>query len=304
MEKEKKTEIKVGITVLLSLLIFLFIYGWAKNFSLSSEEKILKINFPTAAGLEIGDMVSVNGVKKGLVESITSTSNYAHVSIKFRENVDIREDAIFSIMMLDLMGGKKVEISSGLSANELDYSKTHPGNFAGDISTAMATLSSVETDLVDVISELKISLQGANNIINNPDFSNNITETLEEFKILSQNMNQFLSDNKEIVSETIKNTKEITSKTNLLLDKNSDNLTSVIKNLDSTITSSNSLIKKLTKLSSEVSNSENNLGKILYNEELFNDLKVSIKQLKELTKTINDQLNSGGLEVKADVDLF
>jgi len=304
MENEKKTEIKVGITILVSLLIFVFVYGWAKNFSLSSEEKLLHINFPTAAGLEIGDMVSVNGVKKGLVESITSNSNFALVNIKFREDVDLRDDAVFSIMMLDLMGGKKIEISSGFSNNELDYSKIHLGNFSGDISTAMATLSSVEADLVDVIGELKISLQGANNILNNPEFSDNVNTTLNEFKNLSQNMNQFLVNNRAIISETIKNTKEITEKTNQLIERNSDQVTSVIKNLDSTLVSSNQLIAKLSKLTNEVTNSENNLGKILYNEEIFNDLKVSLKQLKELTKTINDQLNSGGLEVKADVDLF
>ena len=68
--------------------------------------------------------------------------------------------------------------------------------------------------------------------------------------------------------------------------------------------SSNELILQLTQLSDETRNSQNNLGKILYDENLVNDLKTSLSQIKELTEIINSQLKSGGLEVKADVDLF
>ena len=49
---------------------------------------------------------------------------------------------------------------------------------------------------------------------------------------------------------------------------------------------------------------KNNIGKILYDENLYNDVKESLEQLKKLTKTLNTQLENGGLEVKADVDLF
>ena len=37
MRNEKKTEIKVGITVLAGIVLFIFVYGWAKNYSVSSD---------------------------------------------------------------------------------------------------------------------------------------------------------------------------------------------------------------------------------------------------------------------------
>ena len=304
MNSEKKTELKVGATVFAAIIIFIFVYGWAKNFNVSAAEKVVYVNFSTAAGLEIGDLVSVNGVKKGLVESIASDNNYALVELKFREEVNLKEDATFSIMMLDLMGGKKIEISSGNSQTLLDYNTTQSGKFAGDISTAMATLSSVEADLVDVIGELKTTLKAANSIIGNSEFTKNMTATIEQFKLLSESMNEIVTENKTTLRQTLENTQELTNKTNLLLDQNSERITAVIINLDSTLSSSNKLLVKLNKLSNEVINSENNLGKFLYNEEMMEDLEISLKQIRELTSTINRQLNSGGLEVKADVDLF
>ena len=79
MNEDKKTEVKVGITVLAAIIVFIFIYGWAKNFDLTSNEKNLTIKFETVAGLELGDLVSVNGVRKGLVNSVTTKDNFALV---------------------------------------------------------------------------------------------------------------------------------------------------------------------------------------------------------------------------------
>lgn len=305
MNSEKKTEIKVGLTVLMAILIFIFIFSWAKNFNLDSNNNLLTVQFATVAGLEIGDLVSVNGVRKGLVDAIFSTNNNnATVKIKFTENVNLKEDATFSIMMLDLMGGKKIEINSGNSDVLLDYEKTQIGKFSGDISTAMATLSSVESDLVEVIGELKTTLRSANSIIGNQEFTENIKNSVIQLTNLSENLNSLVVSNKEVISTTLQNAKELTDKTNVLLENNSEKITSVLTNLNSTLNSSNELILQLTQLSDETRNSQNNLGKILYDENLVNDLKTSLSQIKELTEIINSQLKSGGLEVKADVDLF
>lgn len=304
MNNEKKTEIKVGITVLAALILFLLVFGWAKNYSLSSDEKTLQIKFPTVAGLEIGDLVSVNGVRKGLVEQIKTDDNSALVEVNFSEEVKLKENATFSIMMLDLMGGKKIEIKAGNSEKLIDYTQIQHGEFSGDISTAMATLNSVQADLVDVIGELKKSLHTANNIFGDNNFASDISTSLSEVRKLSESLNKMVIDNKEIFEQTLENAKNLTEKTNNVLDENSSKITNVLGNLDSTLISSNTLITKLAKITDEVANSENNLGKILYDENLLKDLKSSLKQVSELTKIINDQLKSGGLEVKADVDIF
>lgn len=304
MNNEKKTEIKVGITVLAALILFLLVFGWAKNYSLSSDEKTLQIKFPTVAGLEIGDLVSVNGVRKGLVEQIKTDDNSALVEVNFSEEVKLKENATFSIMMLDLMGGKKIEIKAGNSEKLIDYTQIQHGQFSGDISTAMATLNSVQADLVDVIGELKKSLHTANNIFGDNNFASDISTSLSEVRKLSESLNKMVIDNKEIFEQTLENAKNLTEKTNNVLDENSSRITNVLGNLDSTLISSNTLITKLAKITDEVANSENNLGKILYDENLLKDLKSSLKQVSELTKIINDQLKSGGLEVKADVDIF
>lgn len=304
MNKEKKTEVKVGVTVFIAIILFVFIYGWAKNFDLSTNDKNLKIKFETVSGLEIGDLVSVNGVRKGLVNSIANKDNYALINVKFNEPVNLKQDATFSVMMLDLMGGKKIEINPGKSEILINYDEIQVGKFAGDISTAMATLSSVESDLIEVISELKTSLYNANKLFSNNELSNNIALSMEQIKLLSTNLNSMIDQNKTILNGTIHNIGELTESTKNLLNDNSENFSSILIKFDSTLTESNKLLKSLNTFSNEISNSENNIGKIMYDKELLKDLQISFKEIKELTKTINKQLKSGGLEVKADVDIF
>jgi phospholipid/cholesterol/gamma-HCH transport system substrate-binding protein len=80
MKNERKTEIKVGITVTLSLLLFIWIFGWAKNFTLSTDRKEVQIEYTQTAGLEVGDQVTINGVRKGFVNKIKNVSNKVLVS--------------------------------------------------------------------------------------------------------------------------------------------------------------------------------------------------------------------------------
>lgn len=68
MKNSRATEIKVGVTVLLGLLVFIWVLGWAKNFSVSSSDNIVRVSFNKVSGLEIGNNVTVNGVRKGSVK--------------------------------------------------------------------------------------------------------------------------------------------------------------------------------------------------------------------------------------------
>jgi hypothetical protein len=131
-----------------------------------------------------------------------------------------------------------------------------------------------------------------------------LTQAAENLKNLTHNLNELLSNNNDAVTESIKNIEMVSSKTNELLDENSQKINSILVNLDSTLVSSNNILNDISVFTQEIKDSNNNIGKMMYDEELLEDLKVSIKQVRELTELITEQLKSGGLEVKADVDLF
>ncbi len=232
MKEQKKTEIKVGITVLIGILVLLWVLGWAKNFSFESNEKRISVEFETVAGLNVGDQVSIKGIKKGYVEEVYIIDNSARVDIVLNEEVDLRDNARFSLMVLDLMGGKKIEIDPGNSSNLIDYQKLQSGFFLGDISTTMAMLGSVQDDLVDVIHEVKSSLNSLNKLLGNSEFTDELQQSIISLNRLIIKTDKLISDNSQSVNELLNNSNELVQNSNQFIIDNKSNIKSTIQNLN------------------------------------------------------------------------
>ena len=304
MTTNKKTELKVGISLLVSLVILIWIIAWTKNVSFFSDQKELTISFNSVAGLETGDQVAINGVRKGYIDQISIDKNMVLVDILLDEDVDIRSDASFSIMMLDLMGGKKLEIYPGSSGQQLNYSIIHKGYFSGDISTAMATLSSMEDNIKTIIKDLTVTLNAINNLIGDEEFTSNIKSSVKELNKLTQKASILIDENRKGIKTLVDSTSVLVSNSNLLLAKNSENITSSVEQLQILLKNSNQLISRIDSFLVEIETKENNVGKILYDEQFYNDLKIMMQNIKTLTDTLNEQLQNEGINVDANLDLF
>lgn len=304
MKQTGKTEFRVGITVVTALLLLLWIIAWAKNVSFFDKEKILQVSFDSVAGLESGDMVSVNGVRKGRIESIELKENRVLVTAKLDEDTDIRKDAEFSIMMLDLMGGKKLEINPGNSQQQLELGAIHTGKFLGDISTAMAMLSGVENDLKTIIHELRITLNSVNNIITDEKFTEDVKTSFVKLNKLADQASVLISENRSGIKALLDSSHSLVVSTNRFLAGNEENISASIQNTKTFLESSNSLVVKLDTLLAEMPGRRNNLGKLLYDDEMLTNLKESLEDLKKITKILIEQLENEGLNVDANVDLF
>lgn len=304
MKDQRKTEIKVGITVFVGIIILLWVYSWAKNLTINADRKELLIEFNSVAGLEIGDPVTINGVRKGYVDDIKISNSKVDVLVNLDPDVVLKEDAKFYIMMLDLMGGKKIEINPGLSQYLINYSISQKGEFLGDISSAMAVLGSVETDLVDVIREIKTSLSYINKSLADSQFNKDLKNSLTNLSNLTNNLNAFIVDNKDEINKLLKDGSELTKSVNTLIESNKDTITATINSLKKTLDNSQQLITRLNDFFDKTNKGENNLGKALNDQEIINDLKTSIQQLKDLTKILLEQLKSNGIKVDAKINLF
>ena len=304
MKDQRKTDIKVGITVLIGLLALVWIFGWAKNFTLYSNQKTVIVEFETVSGLEKGDPVMVNGVREGFVGDITSKGNDAFASLVIGPDINLKEDASFSITMLDLMGGKKVEIKPGISKKELDYSKIQKGKFDADIATVMAMVGSVQGDLVKIIKDVQVTLASVNSLLTNKEFNNQIKTSVANLALISSKLNILIDENSHNLSRITKNTAELTEDVSSFVKENKEQIKNTFDNISLTIKSTNELLGKINSLTEETTNKENNIGKLLYDENLVNNLKTSLEQVKELTKILLEQLKDKGLNVDAKIKIF
>jgi len=304
MKDQRKTEIKVGITVIVSLIIFLWILGWAKNFSFTSNERTLEIEFNNAAGLEVGDYVTVNGVRKGNVQDIEIKANEVLVKAAISNEVNLRKDAKFYIAMVDLMGGKKIDIKPGVSQSPLDYNKIQQGSFNADIPAVMSLVGSMQDDLISTLKEVKVTLSSLNNYLTDKKLNENVKMSLANLNKLTQKLNLMIDENRSNINKLASNSVELTEDAKNFMKNNQDEISNSIKEASNVLSKTDSLMTKLNEFSNEVKDQQNNLGKIMYDKNLYTNLSQSIKQVDELTKLLLEQLKKEGLKVDAKIHLF
>ena len=66
----RRTDIQVGITVLVALGILLWGVTWLKEFSLARKQRVWIVHFPQTGGLAAADEVQVNGIRLGDVRDV------------------------------------------------------------------------------------------------------------------------------------------------------------------------------------------------------------------------------------------
>ncbi|HCY77569.1 MAG TPA: ABC transporter substrate-binding protein [Ignavibacteriales bacterium] len=301
MRDERKTEIRVGLTVLVGILVFIWILGWAKNFSLKSNEQIVKVRFTNVSGLEIGDQVTVNGLRKGFVKEMIVEPNNVLVELSIENDVHLKSDASFAISMLDLMGGKKIEVFPGTSQTAFDNNKISEGVFYADIPSVMSLFGSVQDDLVTVLKDVKITLHSMNNYLTDEKLNTDVKKSLSNLSALTDKLNLMLSENRNDIRSLTKNAVELTETSNKLLSDNQENINRLFIDLKKVAEKSDTLISNLNNLTTETINQQNNVGKLLYDENLINDLKKTLKQINELTSILVDQLKNDGINVDANI---
>lgn len=301
MKNERKTEIKVGITVVFGLIILLWIFGWAKNFSLSSNSFIIKVKFDNVSGLEVGDQVTVNGMRKGFVQDMKVGANNVLVELSIEKDIVLKEDATFAVSMLDLMGGKKVEVFPGKSTIDFDKTKIAQGTFYSDIPSAMSLFGSVQDDLVTVLKDVKISLSSLNKIVSDDKFNDDLKKSLSNLVLLTDKINAMLNENRNEIKTLTANAVELSERTNKLLTDNADNINILFSDLKSLVKKSDELLTDLNTLTSETINQQNNIGKLLYDKEIFKKLNTTLERVDELTSILIDQLKNEGINVDANI---
>jgi len=301
MRNERKTEIKVGITTILSLVVFIWIMAWAKNFQFISTDKVIDIAFENVSGLELDDDVSVRGLRKGFVKDIYLDRNNILIKISIDESVDLRTDTQFWLTSVDLMGAKKIDIIPGNSPELLNLNIVHRGLIQPDISTMMGIIGSVKDDMLIILDDVRISLSALNEYLTDEEMMYDLKSSLKSLNSITNNFDRIISENSTNINRITENTAALSEETKIFFDENKESLKSSVSILNTLLVKSDSLINKFNFLASQTIEGNNNLGKILYDDSLLVNITESLQTLNKLTKLVLFQLQTDGFKVDANI---
>ncbi len=301
MRNERKAEIKVGITTILSLIVFIWIMGWSKNFIRTSSDVEINIMFDNVSGLEFDDEVTIRGLRKGFVKDIILDRNIIIVKISVDQSADLREDAEFWLATVDLMGDKKIEIMPGIAKEKLNLDLLQSGKFLPDFSTMMATIGSVKDELMAMLDDVKVSLTAVNSYLTDEEMKTDLKASLKNLNALTYKLNVMLSENRENISTIVENTAVISEDAKIFIDENKEDISVSVSKLKSLLIKSDSLVSQFNYITAQTIEGDNNLGKILYDDSLVVKITETFKLLNQISKMILYQLQQDGVKVDANI---
>ncbi len=294
-------EIKVGITVFASIILFVLVIMWAKNFSFGAETQTIKVRFPNVSGLYVKDKVTVNGVEKGFVSDLKIDGNSVIAELTVSRDVDLRRDAAFGVEMLDLMGGKKVEIKPGVAKEKLDFDKIQNGKFMGDISAAMSMFTEMQSDLSLIIKQTKEITEATSEILRDGNFGAELSRTLSSVNETLAKTNELLDENRTDLRRIVKNGAELTDSLNGFWRENGGKFLRLVESSQTSLAKADTTLTELNALLRGVNDGSNNLGKVLNDEEYLDKLNKTIGQLNELMEILTKQLKGEGINVNTNI---
>jgi phospholipid/cholesterol/gamma-HCH transport system substrate-binding protein len=299
-----KTETKIGIVGVLTIAILVWGINFLKGKNLFSKYNTYYAKYTDINGLLPTSYVFINGMKVGKVTNITYMDSQMKnflVSFDIPANIKIPSNSIAEVYNSDILGSKAMRIVIGnsttfLSENDTMLSKTDDGSMFTEIEKMLKPYSekvdNIITNLDSVIGSVNkiLDTKSQKEIQSMIANANKISINLAS---LSEDLNDITSREKEKIHHIVNNIENL-SRT---LDENDEKLAQAIDNfaaISDTLANANiSLIiqdvntslESLSSTLSKINQGKGNLGLLLNDENLYNNLRRSTQNLDSL---IND----------------
>lgn len=248
--RKRSMAVKVGVFLTAILVFFIIGQLWLLRFNVGRAGYSFKVFFNDVSGLKIDDPVRVYGIKKGKVANMEMQRKGVLVTAWIEKSIDLRADVSVSIQDVAMISGTKtIVLEPGISPEPWDLSKPIQGRPSLGLSTV--EIGTIAMQAEGLIRILKKEL-GEGGV------------ALQSLKASLDNLNILLKENRAGIKEMIdKGTDGLDQAQNL-----ADELSVTIKGLSATI--------------DQINKKEGTLGKLIYDEALYNNLSRASSNLDSL----------------------
>ncbi|MBS1904181.1 MAG: MCE family protein [Bacteroidetes bacterium] len=296
MRQQANTDLKVGLMVLVGLAILIFGIGWAKSWRYGAEQIALNTTFESASGIEVGDPVFIRGLKRGQVDKISESGGRIAVRIELFEPITLHKDASASIAMLELMGGKKIDISPGTTGS-FDLSRdTLLGNANGDLSSIVSFVNSLTGTVEQLAHRVDSVLASVNDIFGNGALKSKSYALLDEATRTIATVHRTLDENRTAIAKTLGDIDELAKTGSTAIAEirpgvtmTLDSLRQFISRSESSINSADSLLRSIGSIVSEARTNKSLLYKLTIDKQFSRQIDSTVRAVNLLLEQIRTE---------------
>lgn len=301
MITQRSTEVKVGIVSILAigLLIAGIMLGKGLGVGVSYT---LAFRFPSSGGIDIGAPVAVNGVRRGTVTSIENSEGGVVLKATVSGIDDLRSDAHAVISMLEITGGKKVDIYPGTTAQKLDPAQIIPGRTAADIGELLAVVDKLGASADHVLLRVDTLVGTINGALADGRIVSDVRESMEKLNRLLGSADKLIADNRVALNKTVDDVQAIASQLRHMVDKHSPTVDTLLAKLDVALTDASTTLGSIDKVASnadglidevdglvrDIKTNGSLANKLLYDEKFSTRLDSTVQRLEQFLYRIDE----------------
>ena len=289
-----KNETKVGVLAAFAIALLIIGYNFLKGNSIFSSETELYALYSQVDGLGVSKPVLINGFQIGRVDKLElQADGRIKATLKIKDQYEIPINTIARLESTDLLGGKAVVMVLG---NSKEYAQDGYVLNANVEKSLMESVQPVQKKAELIITKMDSILTSVNSILN-PNFQKNvdksftsIASTLGSLEATSKKVDALVGSESAKLSGILSNVEAIT----LNFKNNGAKIDAVLNNLNTvtdkvaalnfktTIDNANKAVADLQGMVSELKAGKGSLGKLLTDEEMYNNLNSASKNLDAL----------------------
>ena len=293
MENKKFAEFKVGLFVFIAILVVFLTLFWVKGFSVSLTEQSYEVYFEKVSGINEGDQVSVNGVRKGKIDKIELAGDSVRIRFNLDKTIKLRNDYNIYIAATELTGGKVLYVEPGKSSVEVAPEQALHGTPGADFSTLMNSVQDITDNVKTLLGEFKKSndnlnnvLANVNDIVGDANMKSNLKTTLSNLSLSSQNLNQLVSESRNGISGLTSRLGKTVDNVDIVIGDNSKELKNTLNEIQTLTTTVDTLVSNLNLVVMDINNKNKGIGKFISDDKFFDKMNNTLSEIEKLTKNI------------------
>lgn len=285
----RRTEIKVGLTVLVGIAVLLWGIAFLSAWSKSSGQTTWHVRFAQAGGLAEGADVQVNGVRAGTIKTMKLAGDHVLADLLINKDITITSDSRVSVRAVGMMGDRVVAVDYRTTGALLSPSDTLTGIYEKGLPEVMAEMGGATGGLVAISAQLdSIAAAMARN--------GGMGTTIARLKSATENLSYAIEENRASLKTTLGNfaaasatAKNLTAGREAQLRATMDHFGSAAENLDRLTGRLDSLRASIQVTASKLERGDGSLGKLLNDDKLYSGLNASVKDLQALINDVKAQ---------------
>ncbi len=297
--KKISNEVKVGATVLVTLIVFIWLYSFLKGKDFLKSTEIYYAVYDKVGGLAESSPVEINGYKVGVVRSIEFTDALSgRLLVAFSVNKDFKlpKNTVAEIVPVSLLGGMKVQFVFGNGPGTYAVGDTIPGRLAASLTDR------IDTEIIPVKQKMESLIVVLDSVINSvddimdPKFRREFKSTLTHLNNTTASLDHTLGSKEKELAATVDNISQFTK----MLADNSGNMSKTFNNLAEISDSLNAAdiktsvanlkksLQNTASLTENLNKGKGSAGQFLTNDSLYTNLSGSLESLNLLLKDLKE----------------